>query len=127
MRSMVSYITPYIVADLRIMAGTFKRSLQEIVKDVAELISQQTVSGRIDAQELTYTKHTADPRKAAVSRILHDGRTFLVESRSLVMRSALLKADVVARFDVSREREREPPSHSRDRVDVHEMMEARVD
>jgi len=128
MRSMVSYITPYIVADLRIMAGTFKRSLQEIVKDVAELISKQTVSGRIDAQELTYTKHAADPRKAAVSRILHDGRTFLVESRSLVLRSALLKADVVARFDVAREREREaPPSHFRDRVDVHEIMAARVD
>jgi len=112
-RSMVSYITPYVVADLRIMAGTFKRSLQEIVKDVAELISLKAVSGRIDAQELTYTKYTDDPRKAALSRILDDGRNFLVESRSLLMRSALIKADVVARADMVR-------APIRDRVDVQE-------
>jgi len=98
---------------LRIMAGTFKRSLQEIVKDVAELISLKAVSGRIDAQELTYTKYTDDPRKAALSRILDDGRNFLVESRSLLMRSALIKADVVARADMVR-------APIRDRVDVQE-------
>jgi COP9 signalosome complex subunit 1 len=97
MRSMVSYITPYTVVDLRIMATTFKRSHQEIVKDAAELIKANFVSGRIDAQELTLTRHTADPREIALNRILDDGRIFLAEAMGLVLRGSMTKEQLLLR------------------------------
>jgi|Transcript_4563 COP9 signalosome complex subunit 1 len=96
-RALIQYCEPYISVDLEIMASAFNTTSLELQREIATLIENEKISGRIDSQHNTLTSSSTNARADALEHILADGEMHEQQTRSALLRLSLLRNDVVVR------------------------------
>ena len=96
-RALIQYCEPYISVDLEIMASAFNTTSLELQREIATLIENEKISGRIDSQHNTLTSSSTNARADALEHILADGEMHEQQTLSALLRLSLLRNDVVVR------------------------------
>jgi COP9 signalosome complex subunit 1 len=79
------------------MASAFNTTSPELQREIATLIENEKISGRIDSQHNTLTSSSTNARADALEQILADGEMHEQQTRSALLRLSLLRNDVVVR------------------------------
>ncbi|CAI5493350.1 unnamed protein product [Closterium sp. Naga37s-1] len=96
-RALIQYTTPFISVDLRTMASAFNTNVAALEKELAALIMDNQVQARIDSHKgILYARH-ADQRNATFQRALAAGNDFQRDTRALLIRASLLRAEMGTR------------------------------
>ena len=120
---MVQYFSPFVSVDMTLMASAFNTPVEALEKELAQLIMDGKIASRIDSQNKVLQSHgrhvtrllpaahpphpfprtqvlyarTADQRTATFSKTLGLGADYLRETRALLLRINLMRADFVVK------------------------------
>ena len=118
---MAQYFSPFVSVDMTLMASAFNTPVEALEKELAQLIMDGKIASRIDSQnKVLYGRHvthllptaltphpfphtqvlyarTADQRTATFSKTLGLGADYLRETRALLLRINLMRADFVVK------------------------------
>ena len=90
----MQYFSPFVSVDMTLMASAFNTPV-EALEELAQLDSK--IASRIDSQNKVLYARTADQRTATFSKTLGLGADYLRETRALLLRISLMRADFVVK------------------------------
>lgn len=90
-RALKQYVSPFISVDLKIMAETFKCTLEQLEKDIAKLIQKDEIKARIDNHNRILYAQKVDQRTATYERIINFADDFVLQTESNLLRMNILK------------------------------------
>ena len=119
----MQYFSPFVSVDMTLMASAFNTPVEALEKELAQLIMDGKIASRIDSQNKVLQSHgrhvtrllpaahpphpfprtqvlyarTADQRTATFSKTLGLGADYLRETRALLLRINLMRADFVVK------------------------------
>ena len=96
-RALIQYCEPYISVDLEVMANAFNTTSGEVQREIASLIENDKIAGRIDTQNNTLTSLSKNTRANVLEQIISDGEMHEQQTRAALLRLSLLRNDVVVR------------------------------
>lgn len=97
-RAMEAYLIPYSTIKLDAMARAFGiEKVEELTKELSDLIRQERIQARIDSVAKTLVSHTATPRAVAYERVLATARQMQTDARILLLRASMEKAKLAVR------------------------------
>lgn len=94
---MAQYFSPFVSVDMTLMASAFNTPVEALEKELAQLIMDGKIASRIDSQNKVLYARTADQRTATFSKTLGLGADYLRETRALLLRINLMRADFVVK------------------------------
>jgi len=93
-RSLVQYFSPYLSADLKLMASSFNTTVTDLENELMTLILDGQIQARIDSHNKVLFSQDVDQRNVTFERSLEMASAYQRRARMLILRSAILKADV---------------------------------
>jgi len=96
-RSLVQYFSPYMSADMKIMAQSFNTTVADLENELTSLILDGQIQARIDSHNKVLVSQEVDQRNSTFERALEMATAYQRRARMLILRSAILKADVVVK------------------------------
>merc|ERR1719414_506970 len=93
-RSLVQYFSPYLSADLKLMASSFNTTVNDLENELMSLILDGQIQARIDSHNKVLFSQDVDQRNVTFERSLEMATAYQRRARMLILRSAILKADV---------------------------------
>ena len=94
---MAQYFSPFVSVDMTLMASAFNTPVEALEKELAQLIMDGKIASRIDSQNKVLYARTADQRTATFSKTLGLGADYLRETRALLLRINLMRADFIVK------------------------------
>lgn len=98
-RALKQYLLPYCNVDLRAMASAFRVPVDELEKEIAELIAGGSGSGsvgglesrlRIEGEDKRFLQaYSPDPRSLALQRSLETAKEFAADAKQLLLRTSM--------------------------------------
>lgn len=105
-RGLVQYFSPYISADLPKMAHSFNTTIPNLENELMKLILDGSIQARIDSHNRVLLAQDVDQRSQTFARAVEMSRLYTRRARTLVLRSAILKANISVKCQA-----REQPEH----------------
>jgi len=97
-RSLVQYFSPYLSADLRLMAASFNTNVNDLENELMSLILDGQIQARIDSHNKVLFSQDVDQRNVTFEHAVDMANLYQRRARMLILRSAILKSDVVVKF-----------------------------
>jgi COP9 signalosome complex subunit 1 len=96
-KALVQYFSPYVTVDMAKMAAAFNADVDALEKELAQLIMSRQIAARIDSQRKVLHARNADARASTFEAAVKMGDEYLRETRALVLRINMMRADFVVR------------------------------
>jgi hypothetical protein len=96
-KALVQYFSPFATVDMRLMASAFNVSVEALEKELAALIMAKQISARIDSQNKVLHARQAEQRAQTFSAALKMGEDYVRETKALLLRINLMRADFVVK------------------------------
>lgn len=96
-RSLVQYFSPYLSADLRLMASSFNTTVSSLEDELMSLILEGKIQARIDSHNKVLFAQDIDQRSVTFERAIQMGKLYQERSRMMILRSAILKNNIVVK------------------------------
>jgi len=97
-RALIQYFSPYMSADMLIMATAFNRTVSALENEVMNLILDGQIQARIDSHnKILYAKDT-DQRSHTFQKAINMGKDYQRRTKMLILRSAMLKKQILVKF-----------------------------
>jgi len=93
-RGLVQYFSPYISADLHKMAESFNTNVTNLENELMKLILDGSIKARIDSHNKVLLAQQFDHRSQTFEKAVEMADLYNKRARSIVLRSAILKAGV---------------------------------
>eukprot|EP00092_Neocalanus_flemingeri_P037506 GFUD01040840.1.p1 GENE.GFUD01040840.1~~GFUD01040840.1.p1 ORF type:complete len:494 (+),score=177.25 GFUD01040840.1:237-1718(+) len=93
-RGLVQYFSPYSSADLNKMANSFNTSVSGLENELMKLILDGSIQGRIDSHNKVLLAQDVDQRSHTFSKAVEMAELYQRRARMLVLRSAVLRANI---------------------------------
>jgi len=93
-RGLVQYFSPYSSADLNKMANSFNTSVANLENELMKLILDGSIQARIDSHNKVLLAQDVDQRSQTFSKAVEMAELYQRRARMLVLRSAILKANI---------------------------------
>jgi len=106
-RGLIQYFSPYISADLNKMAVSFNTNLTNLENELIKLILDGSIQARIDSHNKVLLAQDVDQRSQTFEKAFDMADLYTRRARSIVLRSAILKANISVKCQV-----REQPEHA---------------
>jgi COP9 signalosome complex subunit 1 len=93
-RALIQYFTPYASVKMSLMAGAFSTTVDELQKELAQLIMKKEIKARIDSHnKIVYASH-ADQEAATYNAALQMGAEYERRTAALLLRADLIRNDI---------------------------------
>lgn len=93
-KALVQYFEPYSSASMQKMATAFNTTVEDLEKEVINLIYDGHIKARIDSyRKILFAKNT-DPRSQTFERAMKMGRLWQRQTQTLISRTAILNAGI---------------------------------
>ncbi|TRY79936.1 hypothetical protein TCAL_02257 [Tigriopus californicus] len=96
-RGLVQYFSPFLCADLKLMASCFNTTLLDLEDELMTLILDGQIQARIDSHNKALYAQDVDQRNATFEKAIEMGQMYERRAQLLVFRSALLKNNVIVK------------------------------
>ncbi|KAG2172338.1 hypothetical protein INT43_004880 [Umbelopsis isabellina] len=98
-KALIQYFTPFSAIDLNVMAQSFSTHIKDLENELAKLITENHIQARIDSNKkiLRVCEHQQDQRKLVFDRAIATGEEYQRESKALLLRLSLIKADMIVK------------------------------
>lgn len=96
-KALSQYFSPFISVDMHKMADSFQVSIADLEKEIGALILSNDIQGRIDSYKKVLHAKDFDQRAATFRKSLHNGRQYVRDMKSMLLRMSLIKHNVVNR------------------------------
>eukprot|EP00095_Tigriopus_kingsejongensis_P009880 maker-scaffold1136_size60149-snap-gene-0.12 protein:Tk09880 transcript:maker-scaffold1136_size60149-snap-gene-0.12-mRNA-1 annotation:"cop9 signalosome complex subunit 1" len=96
-RGLIQYFSPFLCADLRLMATCFNTTLIDLESELMTLILDGQIQARIDSHNKALYAQDVDLRSATFEKAIQMGQMYERRAQLLVFRSALLKNNVMVK------------------------------
>jgi len=106
-RGLVQYFSPYISADLHKMAESFNTNVPNLENELMKLILSGHIQARIDSHNKVLLAQDVDQRSQTFEKAVDMAELYTRRARSIVLRSALLRAGILVKCPT-----REQPEHN---------------
>jgi len=106
-RGLVQYFSPYSSADLNKMANSFNTSVINLENELMKLILDGSIQARIDSHNKVLLAQDVDQRSQTFSKAVEMAELYQRRARMLVLRSAILKANISVKCNA-----RDQPDHN---------------
>jgi len=106
-RGLVQYFSPYSSADLNKMANSFNTSVINLENELMKLILDGSIAARIDSHNKVLLAQDVDQRSQTFSKAVEMAELYQRRARMLVLRSAILKANISVKCNA-----RDQPDHN---------------
>jgi len=106
-RGLVQYFSPYSSADLNKMANSFNTSVINLENELMKLILDGSIAARIDSHNKVLLAQDVDQRSQTFSKAVEMAELYQRRARMLVLRSAVLKANISVKCNA-----RDQPDHN---------------
>jgi len=106
-RGLVQYFSPYISADLHKMAQSFNTNVPNLENELMKLILSGHIQARIDSHNKVLLAQDVDQRSQTFEKAVDMAQLYTRRARSIVLRSALLRANIMVKCPT-----REQPEHN---------------
>merc|ERR1712117_582954 len=94
-RSLVQYFSPYMSADMKIMAQSFNTTVADLENELMSLILDGQIQARIDSHNKVLFSQDVDQRSLTFERAVETAKLYQRRARMLILRSAILKNDIL--------------------------------
>ncbi|KAL6764284.1 26S proteasome subunit RPN7-domain-containing protein [Haematococcus lacustris] len=91
--ALVQYTLPFSSVNLDPMAAAFHTSPSELIKELAGLIMEKEIAGRIDAHARVLYSRRADARTSTYTQVMAGCQDYLRETKAALLRAKLLQYD----------------------------------
>jgi len=98
-KAVVSYFLPYATVDMGRMAAAFSTELPAFEKELVSLITDGTIGARIDSANKVLIAQGSDQQQISFNKAQKMGDAYTYESKALLLRINLLRADLVVRAE----------------------------
>lgn len=93
-RSLIQYFSPYLSADLRLMATSFNTTVASLEDELMSLILDGKIQARIDSHNKVLYAQDIDLRSATFEKALEMSNLHQRRARMTILRSAILKNNI---------------------------------
>lgn len=93
-RALIQYFSPYLSADMHIMAAAFNRSVSALEDELMQLILDGQIQARIDSHNKILYAKDVDQRGTTFERSLTIGKEYQRRTSMLILRAAMLKNQI---------------------------------
>jgi len=93
-RAMVQYFTPYSAVNLHKMAEMFTTDVATLEKELATLISEGSISARIDSHNKVLVARSANIRSTTFKAALDTGARFAADTDAMLLRASVLRTNM---------------------------------
>lgn len=93
-RSLIQYFSPYLSADLRLMASSFNTTVNSLEDELMSLILDGKIQARIDSHNKVLYAQDIDLRSATFEKALEMATLHQRRVRMTILRSAILKNNI---------------------------------
>jgi COP9 signalosome complex subunit 1 len=90
-KAIIQYVTPYTHVDLNIMAKTFNSEVSDFENEIAKLIQNKKIKGRIDSHNKVLCATIRDQKNITIQTILDIGNKFEIDVEKNILRMNMLK------------------------------------
>lgn len=94
-RALIQYFSPYLSADLRLMAAAFNTSLSALENELMKLILDGQIKARIDSHNKILYAKDSDQRLVTFEQSLAMGREWQMRATSLILRAACVRNGLI--------------------------------
>ncbi len=94
-RALIQYFSPYLSADLRLMATAFNTSLHDLENELMKLILDGQIKARIDSHNKILYAKDSDQRLETFEKSLAMGREWQMRATSLILRAACVRNGLI--------------------------------
>ncbi|XP_054164018.1 COP9 signalosome complex subunit 1-like [Oppia nitens] len=94
-RALVQYFSPYLSADMNKMSVSFNTTVPSLEDELMHLILEGQIQARIDSHNKILYAKDVDQRTVTFERALEMGREWQRRTKSLILRSAMLKNGLI--------------------------------
>jgi len=96
-KALVQYFSPFSSIDLKVMAASFNSDIKALEFELSKLITDGTISARIDSHNKRLYARQTDIRSATFEKTMHVGQEYQENTKALLFRMNLLKNDVIVK------------------------------
>merc|ERR1712150_282255 len=96
-RGLIQYFSPYLSADLRLMASCFNTSVADLEDELMILILDGQIQARIDSHNKVLYSQDIDQRNSTFERAMEMGYLYQRRARMMILRSAILKNNIMVK------------------------------
>lgn len=93
-RALIQYFSPYLSADMRLMAAAFNRTVNALEDELMQLILDGQIQARIDSHNKILYAKDVDQRSTTFERSLAMGKEYQRRTSMLILRAAMLKNQI---------------------------------
>ncbi|XP_041986750.1 COP9 signalosome complex subunit 1 [Aricia agestis] len=93
-RALIQYFSPYLSADMHIMAAAFNRTVNALEDELMQLILDGQIQARIDSHNKILYAKDVDQRSTTFERSLAMGKEYQRRTSMLILRAAMLKNQI---------------------------------
>ncbi|KPI97409.1 COP9 signalosome complex subunit 1 [Papilio xuthus] len=93
-RALIQYFSPYLSADMRLMAAAFNRTVTALEDELMQLILDGQIQARIDSHNKILYAKDVDQRSTTFERSLAMGKEYQRRTSMLILRAAMLKNQI---------------------------------
>ncbi|OQR76628.1 COP9 signalosome complex subunit 1-like [Tropilaelaps mercedesae] len=90
-RAWIQYFSPYLTADMNMMAAAFNTSVQQVEEEMMQLVLDNQIQARIDSHNKVVYAKDVDPRSSTFEKCVQIGDEFERKTKALILRAALIK------------------------------------
>lgn len=93
-RALIQYFSPYLSADMHLMAAAFNRTVTALEDELMQLILDGQIQARIDSHNKILYAKDVDQRSTTFERSLTMGKEYQRRTSMLILRAAMLKNQI---------------------------------
>lgn len=93
-RALIQYFSPYLSADMHLMAKAFNRTVNTLEDELMQLILYGQIQARIDSHNKILYAKDVDQRSTTFERSLAVGKEYQRRTSMLILRAAMLKNQI---------------------------------
>ncbi|CAH2244356.1 COP9 signalosome complex subunit 1 [Pararge aegeria] len=93
-RALIQYFSPYLSADMHLMADAFNRTVNALEDELMQLILDGQIQARIDSHNKILFAKDVDQRSTTFERSLAMGKEYQRRTSMLILRAAMLKNQI---------------------------------
>uniref|UniRef100_A0A914C3R3 PCI domain-containing protein n=1 Tax=Acrobeloides nanus TaxID=290746 RepID=A0A914C3R3_9BILA len=94
-RAIIQYCAPYVTTDIRIMAGVFRTSAEELEEELVKLIELGSLSARIDSFNKILHARSTDQRAEIYQKIITLRKSLDERAYGILLRAALQQNKII--------------------------------
>ena len=93
-KALIQYFSPFRSVDMTVMSPAFSCSVEELEQELIELITKGNIQARIDSDKKILHARMVNQRTSTFVDALELGRMYHVHSKAILLRAAMMKAQL---------------------------------